>query len=122
MRMLGGILLWVVATLLGLIAAAGFSGAGLGWANGFIKRSFWEDVESEIGVGFSIFGLVGWLVLLGLSALTIRGGDHAPSKTARVTSSVLVALSIAVVLVACAVSIGWPEPASEYPLPPWNRA
>ncbi|WP_341955431.1 hypothetical protein [Microbacterium sp. LWH13-1.2] len=122
MRMLGGILLWVIATLLGLVSAAGFSGSGLGWANGFIKRSFWEDVESEIGVGFSIFGLVGWLVLLGLSALTIRGGEQAPSKTARVTSSVLVALSIGVVVVACVVSIGWPEPASEYPLPPWNRA
>lgn len=122
MRMLGGFLLWVVATLLGLLAAAGFSGAGLGWANGFIKRSFWEDGESEIGIGLSIFGLVVWLVLLGLSALTIRGGDQTASKTARVTSSVLVALSVAVVLVACVVSIGWPEPASEYPLPPWNRA
>ncbi|WP_431075596.1 hypothetical protein [Microbacterium phyllosphaerae] len=122
MRMLGGVVLWVVATLLGLIAAAGFSGAGLGWANGFIKRSFWEDAESEIGIGLSVFGLLGWLVLLGLAALTMRGGDQTPSKVARVTSSVLVALSTAAVVVACVVSIGWPEPASEYPLPPWNRA
>ncbi len=122
MRMLGGLVLWVVATLLGLIAAAGLAGAGLGWANGFIKRSFWEDVESEIGIGLSVFGLVGWLVLLGLSALTMRGGGQAPSKPARVTASVLVVLSFVVVLVACVVSIGWPEPASEYPLPPWNRA
>ncbi|WP_455905561.1 hypothetical protein [Microbacterium sp.] len=107
---------------MGLIAAAGFAGAGLGWANGFIRRSFWEDVESPIGIGLSIFGLVGWLVLLGLSALTMRSGGQAPSRAARVAASVLVVLSAVVVLVACVVSIGWPEPASEYPLPPWNRA
>ncbi|WP_314428005.1 hypothetical protein [uncultured Microbacterium sp.] len=122
MRMLGGVLLWLAATVIGLIAALGFSGAGLGWSNGFIKRGFWEDVESEIGIGLSIFGLVGWLVLLGLSTLVMRGDGRETRTAARLTLTLLLCISLVAVVLACAISIGWPEPPSEYPTPPWNRA
>src|SRR3546814_1797768 len=118
MRAVGGVALWVVATLIGLSAAGWFSLAGVGWSNGFIKRSYWEANEGEIGVGFGLVALLVWLVLLLLSVFVLRGDASAPGR--RVGSVVAAAISIALVVTVCVLVIAWPEPPSEYPLPPWK--
>lgn len=119
MRIAGGIALWVVATVIGLSAAGWFSLAGVGWSNGFITRPCWEEGESEIGVSFGVVALVVWLVLLVLSVFVLRG--DAPA-TGRAGSIIAAVVSVALVVTVCALVIAWPEPPSEYPLPPWNRA
>ena len=105
MRFVVGIALWLVATASGLIAAAWFTLAGLGWSNGFFTRRYWEEGEGDIGVGLSVFGLVVWLALLWWSFAVIRGGSAPPSTAARVTSGVLVWVSVAAVLIACVASL-----------------
>ena len=122
MRQVSGILLWVVATVGGVLGAGWFGLAGLGWSNGFIKRIYWDESESGIGVAFGVFGLLIWLALLGTSFAVMRGGNRPPSRATRVTSAVLTAVSVVLVVVACVLVIGWPEPPSEFPTPPWNRA
>ena len=123
MRIASGIALWIAATVIGLMSAASFSLAGLAWADGsFFIRGYWEENEGEIGVGFAIFGLVTWVVLVIMSFVTLRGGPTAPSRGARVASVVLTMISVMAVVTLVGLAIGWPEPASEYPLPPWNRA
>lgn len=122
MRVVGGVVLWMSATAIGVLAALWFAGAGLGWSGGFIRRSFWEEGESEFGVAFSILLLLVWLALLGASYAVMRGGHHPPSRGRTVAAIALATISLIVVVTACVISIGWPEPPSEYPLPPWNRA
>lgn len=122
MRQVTGILLWFVATVSGVFGAGWFGLAGVGWDGGFIKRVYWDESESGIGVGFAIFSLIVWLGLLGGSFAVMRGGQQRPSRGVRVTSAVLTAVSIIGVVVLCVLTIGWPEPPSEFPTPPWNRA
>ncbi|WP_085482125.1 hypothetical protein [Agreia pratensis] len=122
MRVVGGMVLWVVATLSGVLAAASFSLAGLGWSGGFVERRYWEEGEGQIGVAFGVAALLTWLVLLGLSVGVFRRGALRQSGSARATAVGLAALSVTVVVGLCVLAIGWPEPASEIPSPPWNRA
>jgi len=122
MRVVGGVVLWMLATAIGIVAALWFAGAGLGWSGGFIKRGFWEDGESEFGIAFSVLLLLLWLALLGASVAVMSGGRHPLSRGRRVGTIVLATIGLIVVVTACVISIGWPEPPSEYPLPPWNRA
>jgi|GEM_PF-3421987 len=122
MRRASGILLWIVATVSGVFGAGWFSLAGVGWSGGFIKRSYWDESESGIGVGFAVVALLIWLGLLIASFTVIRGGGAAPTRAARVTSILLTGVSVVIVVVLCGMSIGWPEPPSEFPSPPWNRA
>lgn len=122
MRVVGGVSLWFVATLIGVVGAAWFSLAGLGWSGGFTTRSYWEEGESEIGVGFAVVGLAIWIAVLVWSTLVMRGGSLANSRGARAASNVLAAVSIAIVVLICILAIAWPEVPSEYPSPAWNRA
>ncbi|QNA93538.1 MULTISPECIES: hypothetical protein [unclassified Microbacterium] len=121
MRLFSGLLLWLVATVSGVMGAGWFSLAGLGWSGGFITRSYWDD-ESGIGVAFGIFGLVVWLGLLGASFAVLRGGAFPATRGMRIASVVLTIVSVVAVVTVCALAIGWPEPPSEFPTPPWNRA
>jgi len=122
MRHFGAIVLWLAATVSGLFGAGWLSLAGVGWADGFFKRSYWDETESGISVAFSVFGLVVWLVLLWASFGIMRAGDTQPSRAIRIASVTLVAISMGAVLIALGLALGWPEPASEFPTPPWNRA
>ena len=122
MRLVGGVVLWLIATVCGVLGAGWLSLAGVGWDGGFIARSYWDDSESGIGVGFAVILLIAWLGLLGGSFAVMRGGEHEPSRAIRATSVVLAVVSIAGVLALCILAVGWPEPPSEYPSPPWNRA
>lgn len=122
MRSVSGVLLWVVATVSGGVGAAWFSLAGLGWSNGFIKRSYWEEGESEIGVAFAVILLLVWLVLLSTSSAVMRGGSPRPARATLVTSRVLTGIGVALICTLCLLTIGWPEPPSEFPSTPWNRA
>ena len=122
MRQAAGVILWVVATASGVIAAAWFNLAGLGWDRGFIKRVYWDEPESGIGIAFAVFSIIVWLGMLGWSVAVMRGGPHSPTSAVRVTSTVLASVSIVGVMTLCMLTIGWPEPPSEFPTPPWNRA
>ncbi|MGA7148165.1 MAG: hypothetical protein WBX17_06745 [Microbacterium sp.] len=122
MRAFGGVSLWLVATIVGVVGAGWFSLAGLGWSGGFTKRYYWEDGESGYSVGFALVSLAVWVALLVWSVRVMRGGSLADSRAARVTSTVLAMVSIAIVVVMCVLFIAWPETPSEYPSPPWNRA
>lgn len=99
-----------------------FSLAGVGWSQGFITRTYWEEGEGEIGVTFAVIALVVWLILLRVFAAVLRGSSSAESRGARTTSLTLTVTSVAVVLGLCTLAIAWPELPSEYPSPPWNRA
>ncbi|MFK3678026.1 hypothetical protein ACI2IP_09845 [Microbacterium sp. NPDC090218] len=122
MRLFSGILLWLVATVSGIIGGAWLMLAGLGWSGGFFTRGYWEDGEGEIGVGFGVFGLLVWLGLLAASFAVLRGGAHPATRGRRIASVVLTVVSVAVVVTVGVLSLGWPEPPSEFPSPPWNRA
>ncbi|MEV4736870.1 MULTISPECIES: hypothetical protein [unclassified Microbacterium] len=125
MRLVGGVVLWLVATVCGVLGAGWLSLAGVGWDGGFIARSYWDDSESGIGVGFAVILLIAWLGLLGGSFAVMRGGGYERSRTMRTmrtTSIVLAVVSIVGVLALCILAVGWPEPPTEYPSPPWNRA
>lgn len=122
MRRASGIVLWIIATVSGVLGAAWFSLAGLGWSHGFIKRIYWDESESGIGVAFAIGHLLVWLALLAASIAVLRGGNQPSSRASKVTSVVLTTVSVVLVVIACLVAIGTPEPPSEFPTPPWNRA
>ncbi|KNY04738.1 hypothetical protein [Microbacterium sp. GCS4] len=122
MRLVGGVVLWLIATVCGVLGAGWLSLAGVGWDGGFIARSYWDDSESGIGVGFAVILLIAWLGLLGGSFAVMRGGEYEPSRAIRAASIVLAVVSIVGVLALCILAVGWPEPPSEYPSPPWNRA
>lgn len=122
MRAVGGVLLWLVATIIGVVGAAWFSLAGLGWSGGFTTRYYWEEGESEIGIGIALFALAVWVAVLVWSVRVMRGGSFANSRGARASSVVLTVVSIAIVVLMCVLAIAWPEAPSEYPSPPWNRA
>jgi hypothetical protein len=122
MRLFSGILLWLVATVAGIIGCGWLTLAGLGWSGGFFTRGYWEDGEGEIGVAFGVFGLLVWLGLLGASFAVLRGGAYPATRGVRIASVVLTIVSILVVVVMGVLSLGWPEPPSEFPSPPWNRA
>lgn len=114
--------MWSVATVCGVLGAGWLSLAGVGWDGGFIKRIYWDESESGIGVAFAVFLLVAWLGILGGSFAAMRGGQYPPTFAVRVTSTVLTAVSVVGVLALCILAVGWPEPPSEFPPPPWNRA
>lgn len=122
MRAAGGIGLWLMATLIGASAAVWFALAGLDWSGEFTKRPYWEDSESEIGVGLGVIALVVWIVLLAFSAAVLRRGSLQKSRGSHISSVLLVIVSIAVVAGLSVLAIGWPELPSEVPSPPWNRA
>lgn len=122
MRQVIGVVLWVIATVIGILGAGWFSLAGVGWAGGFIKRRYWDESESGIGIAFAVFLLVVWLGILGGSVGVMRGGVRPPTGAVRVTSTMLASISLVGVVVLCVLTIGWPEPPSEFPTPPWNRA
>lgn len=122
MRHASGILLWFIATVSGLFGAGWLNLAGLAWSGGFYTRIYWDESESGIGVAFGVISLLVWLALLFTSFAVMRGGSRTPSRTARVMSALLAAISVAVVVIAVAFVLGWPEPPSEFPTPEWNRA
>lgn len=122
MRIVWGIVLWFVATLTGVIGAGWFSLAGLYWSGGFTTRYYWEEGEGEIGVGFAVVTLIGWALLLWAMVAVMRGGRLRESRGARVAAIILVVLSVIIVVTLCVVALVWPEPPSEFPSPPWNRA
>lgn len=122
MRAVSGVLLWLIATIIGFVGAAWFALAGVGWSGGFTQKYYWEEGESEIGIGFAVISLAVWVAVLVWSVFVLRGGSLADSRSARTASTVLAGISVAVVLVLCVTTIGWPEPPSEHPSPPWNRA
>lgn len=122
MRVVGGVSLSLVATIFGVVGAAWFSLAGLGWAGGFTTRYYWEEGESEIGIGFAVVSLAVWVAVLVSSTWVMRSGSLADSRGARAASSVLAVVSIAIVVLICVLAIAWPETHSDYPSPPWNRA
>lgn len=119
MRVAGGIVLWLVATLIGASAAAWFSLAGLGgWIRGAPLR---EDSESELTVGLGVIALVVWLVLLAISVVVLRRGSAQDSRGGRIASTLLAVVRILTVGVLRVIAIAWPELPSEIPSPPWNR-
>lgn len=122
MRLVGGILLWLIATVSGVFGAGWLSLAGVGWDGGFIKRISWDESESGIGVGFAIFSLVVWLGLLGGAFAVMRGGQYPTPRAVRAISTILTAVSLIGVVLLVVLAVGWPEPPSEFPTPPWNRA
>lgn len=106
MRIAGGIGLWLMATLIGASAAVWFALAGLGWSGEFTKRPYWEESESEIGVGLGLIALVVWLVLLVISAAVLRHGSLQQSRGSHISSVLLVLVSIAVVAGLSVLAIG----------------
>lgn len=111
MRMWGGTVLWMVATVLGLAAAAGLKDAGVAWSGGALARA--STVQGLVISMMSMLGLVIWIVLLGLSSRVFRGGEEPVSTNVRVTSFVLMWLSVIAVVLACIVSVGGPEAAGD---------
>lgn len=122
MRVGGGIALGVAATIVGAFAAFSFTLAGLIWSDGFAQGYGWEAAESGIGVAIGVASLVGWLVLLTLSMVTLLAGERRRSRSARVAAVLVAVVSVAVVVTLCVLALLTPQPVSEYPLPPWNRA
>ncbi|EXJ51469.1 hypothetical protein AS96_09160 [Microbacterium sp. MRS-1] len=122
MRIGGGIVLGIVATVVGASAAFWFALSGLIWSGGFAHGYGWEEGESELGVALGVAGLFGWLVLLALAMVTLLAGATRRPRSSRVTATLVVVLSAAVVATLCVLALLTPQPASEYPLPPWNRA
>lgn len=119
--MTAGMLLWLLATVMGATAAAWFSLAGLGWGDdGFFTRIYWDESESGITIGFGVVALVVWGALLWPATVLVRNRDGVRSHSVLALTMSLISVGIVVVL--CCVALGWPEPPSEFPTPPWNRA
>lgn len=122
MRVTGGIALGIVATLVGASAAVSFALAGLVWSDGFTQGQGWEQAESTFGVTIGVASLVGWLALLAASVVTLLAGKRRQLRSARVQAVLVALVSVAVVVTLCVLALLTPQPPSEYPLPPWNRA
>ena len=122
MRLAGGVTVAVIATIIGLSAAWWFALAGLLFNGGWTTAYYWDPTESPIGVAFGVMALVVWLLLL-VAAVAILRRD---SSGTRMVSPVLLwsvaGVSTAAVIVVCVMVFNAPQPPSEYPLPPWNRA
>lgn len=110
MRATWGVVLGVIATLVGASAAAWFSLAGVGWSGGFIERSYWEEGEGEIGVLFAVTALIVWVVLLGVAVLLLRPSSREDSTDSVSAAVLLTVVSVLTVSAVCVLSIGWPEP------------
>ena len=124
MRIVGSVSLTIAATLLGLLGSlfldlAGLSLAGPGAT--VIEYSDSDDGERSIGIGMGIAALVAWLVLL-LSAALVGLRGPRPTRARRATVRIAVGLSAVLVLGVLIAVLATQPPASEYPLPEWNRA
>jgi membrane protease YdiL (CAAX protease family) len=123
-RITGSVLLAIGATLLGVLGAfmlgvSGLSLAGPGFT--IIEYSDSDDSERAIGIGMGVIALLGWLLLLLSAAFAGLGGDHLP-RARRAIVWLLLGLSAVLVLGLLTAVLATPPPASEYPLPEWNRA
>ena len=110
MRATWGVVLGVIATLIGASAAAWFSLAGVGWSGGFIERSYWEESEGEIGVVLAVAALVFWVLLLGVAFLLLRPGSLGDSPGGVSAAVLLTVVSVLTVSTLCVLSFAWPEP------------
>ncbi len=120
-RIGGGLVLGLLATVLGAGAVFWLALAGVAWSNGFARGYSWEDGESELGIGIALAFVLGWLVLLGLSVTVLVKKSVRHAAGSRVVAVLVVVLSLAVVVAALVLLIP-PLPPSEFPSPPWNRA
>lgn len=57
-----------------------------------------------------------------MAMVTLLAGAKRRARSSWVTAALVAALSVAVVATVCVLALLTPQPASEYPLPPWNRA
>ncbi len=120
-RISGGLVLGLLATILGTGAVFWLALAGVAWSDGFTRGYSWEDGESELGIGIALAFMLGWLVLLGVSVSVVLTKPARRTTSSRLAAVLIAVLSIAVVVVAFVLLIP-PLPPSEFPTPPWNRA
>jgi membrane protease YdiL (CAAX protease family) len=124
MRSGGVIFLTVLATLLGLfgvlmLGVSGLTMAGPGFT--IIVYSDSDDAERSIGITMGVMALVAWLVLM-LCAASVGLGSGHDAQDRRVIVWILVGMGAVLVLGPLVAVLSTPPPASEYPLPEWNRA
>ncbi|MFG6475087.1 hypothetical protein ACFXP7_01725 [Microbacterium sp. P06] len=124
MRIAVSVSLTIAATVLGLFGVLMLGVSGLSWAGpGFtiIEYSDSDDGERSTGIGMGIIALVTWLVAVMSAALVGLRGES-PRPTQRATVWILLGASAVLVLGLTILVLSTPPPASEYPLPEWNRA
>ena len=122
MRIVGGIVLVVVAVFVGLFGALMLGASGLSWAGPgltVIPYSDSDDGERAIGIGMGVVALGVWALLTLAGFFVARGRTR--TRSSRVVAGVLVAVSVVVVLGATIFVTSTPPPVVENP-PPWNRA
>lgn len=117
--MVSGIVLLLVATIIGLACPFAFASTGLDWSFSkpatVLEDSYQWDAERQTDVQFGVAALVTWLVLAvsGFFVILDRGSRKRP-----VLAGVLVAISAVIVLGLTAAVLSIPPTGEQYPLPP----
>ncbi len=75
---------------------------------------------SGIAVGLGVVTLIVWAALLWPATGLVRNRHGVRSHGTLALTMTL--LSVGLVVVLCCMALAWPEPPSEFPTPPWNRA
>ncbi|MDF2665954.1 MAG: hypothetical protein K0R81_1804 [Microbacterium sp.] len=122
MRIVGGIVLVIVAMAAGLFGALMLGVSGLSWAGPgltVIPYSDSDDGERAIGIGMGVVALGAWVLLTSAGFFVARGRKR--TRPSRVVAGILVVVSVVVVLGATIFATSTPPPVIENP-PPWNRA
>lgn len=122
MRIVGGIVLVIVAMAAGLFGALMLGVSGVSWAGpGFtvIPYSDSDDGERAIGIGMGVVALGAWVLLTLAGFFVARGRTR--TRSSRVVAGLLVMVSVVVVSGATIFATSTPPPVIENP-PPWNRA
>ncbi len=122
MRIVGGVVLVVVAMAAGLFGALMLGVSGLSWAGPgltVIPYSDSDDAERAIGIGMGLVALGAWVLLTVAGFFVARGRTR--TRSSRVVAGILVVVSVVVVLGATILATSTPPPVIENP-PPWNRA
>ncbi|MCM3501158.1 hypothetical protein M3667_04590 [Microbacterium sp. P26] len=122
MRIAGGIVLVVVATVIGLFGALMLGASGVSWVSGGVNQySDSDDSERAIGIAMGVAALIVWALLTWAAFAAVRGHRRGRQRASTVAGAVLMAVSIAVVGGATVWATSTPATVVENP-PAWNRA